>query len=49
MKENFRVEIAEWMSNQSTEVIVRRRSVKKKFLKVSQNSQENTCAEVTFK
>ena len=31
-----------------TEAAVRRRSLKKLFLKISQNSQENTCAEVSF-
>ena len=30
------------------EVVVRRCSVKKVFLKISQNSQENTCARVSF-
>ena len=31
-----------------TEVVSRRCSVKKMFLKISQNSQENTCARVSF-
>ena len=31
-----------------TEAVVRRCSVKKVFLKVSQNSQENSCARVSF-
>ena len=31
-----------------TEAVVRRCSVKKMFLKISQNSQENTCAWVSF-
>ena len=30
------------------EAVVRRCSVKKVFLKISQNSQENTCAKVSF-
>ena len=31
-----------------TEVVVGRCSVNKMFLKILQNSQENTCAEVSF-
>ena len=31
-----------------TEAVVQRCSVKKVFLKISQNSQENTCARVSF-
>ena len=31
-----------------SEAVVQRSSVKKMFLKVSQNSQENTCARVSF-
>ena len=31
-----------------TEVVVRRCSVKQVFLEISQNSQENTCARVSF-
>ena len=31
-----------------TEAAARRRSAKKVFLKISQNSQENTCARVSF-
>ena len=31
-----------------TEAVVRRCSVKKVFLEISQNSQENTCARVPF-
>ena len=31
-----------------TEVVVRRCSVKKVFLQISQNSQENTCARFSF-
>ena len=31
-----------------TETVVRRCSVKKMFLETSQNSQENTCARVSF-
>ena len=30
------------------EAVVQRCSVKKVFLKISQNSQENTCADVSF-
>ena len=33
---------------QIVEAIVQRRSLKKAFLKISQNSQENTCARVSF-
>ena len=32
-----------------TEAAIQRCSVKKVFLKISQNSQENTCARVSFK
>ena len=32
----------------SSEAVVRRCSVKEVFLKISQNSQENTCARVSF-
>ena len=35
-------------SSVSTEAVARRRSLKKVFLNISQNSQENTCARVTF-
>ena len=31
-----------------TEAVVQRRSVKKVFLKILQNSQESTCAKVSF-
>ena len=31
-----------------TNVVVQRCSIKKVFLKVSQNAQENTCAKVSF-
>ena len=31
-----------------TEVVIQRCSVKKLFLEISQNSQENTCARVSF-
>ena len=34
--------------NKAPEAVVRRCSVKKVFLKISQNSQENTCARVFF-
>ena len=33
---------------EKTEAVVRRSSVKKMFLKISQNSQENTCARASF-
>ena len=33
---------------EGTEAVVRRCSAKKVFLKVSQNSQENACARVSF-
>ena len=32
----------------ATEAVVQRCSVKKVFLEISQNSQENTCARVSF-
>ena len=32
----------------NSEAVIRRCSVKKVFLKISQNSQENTCARVSF-
>ena len=38
----------EWDECWSSEAFVRRCSVKKVFLKISQNSQENTCARVSF-
>ena len=34
--------------NQHTEAVARRYSVKKMFLEMSQNSQENTCARISF-
>ena len=34
--------------NKEIEAVVRRCSLKKVFLKISQNSQENTCARVSF-
>ena len=34
--------------SQYTEAVGRRCSVKKMFLKISQNSQENNCAKVSF-
>ena len=34
--------------NDSSEAVARKCSVKKVFLEVSQNSQENTCARVSF-
>ena len=36
------------MKNGFTEAVVRRCSIKKVFLKLSQNSQENACARVSF-
>ena len=33
---------------EKTEAVARRCSVKKMFLEISQNSQENTCARVSF-
>ena len=36
------------MAQELSEVVARRCSVKKLFLKISQNSQENTCARVSF-
>ena len=41
-----------WLSiiyNSNSEAVVRRCSVKEVFLKISQNSQKNTCARVFFK
>ena len=35
-------------SLQGIEAVVQRCSVKKVFLEISQNSQENTCARVSF-
>ena len=35
--------------NNSREAVVRRCSVETVFIKISQNSQENTCARVSFK
>ena len=35
-------------NTRGTEVILRRCSIKKVFLEISQNSQENTCARVSF-
>ena len=53
----FKVKLA-WISDlvntylgekmESTEPVVQRSRLKKVFLKISQNSQENTCARVTF-
>ena len=37
-----------WLSLLLEEVVVQRCSVKKVFLEISQNSQENTCARVFF-
>ena len=34
--------------NEATDAVIRRCSVKKMFLEISQNSQENTCARVSF-
>ena len=34
--------------NQDTEAVARRYSVKKVFLEMSQNSQGNTCARISF-
>ena len=36
------------MSNVGSEAVVHRCSVKKMFLEISQNSQENVCAKVSF-
>ena len=36
------------LSNQATKAVVWRCSAKKVFLKISQNSQENTCASLFF-
>ena len=37
-----------YMKNELSEAVVQRCSVKKVFLEISQNSQENTCARVFF-
>ena len=37
-----------WSEEAIAEAVVQRCSVKKAFLKISQNSQENTCARVSF-
>ena len=39
---------SEWFFYYQTEVLARRCSIKKMFLEISQNSQENTCARVSF-
>ena len=36
------------LENRQTEAVAQRRSVKIVFLEISQNSQENTCARVSF-
>ena len=36
------------LAAQNTEAVVRRCSVKKVFLEILQNSQENTCARISF-
>ena len=36
------------MISSSAEAVVQRCSVKKMFLKISQNSQDNTCVRVSF-
>ena len=41
VKKNFRI-------SQISKAVVQKCSVKKVFLKISQNSQENTCARVSF-
>ena len=42
------VNVEHYMEDVITEAVVQRCSVKKMFLEVSQNSQENTCARVSF-
>ena len=37
-----------WQNFDSVEAVIRRCSVKKVFLEISQNSQENTCARDPF-
>ena len=37
-----------YMLSQQEEAVVQRCSVKEVFLEISQNSQENTCARVSF-
>ena len=45
----FNVQLIYLLSEADTpEVVVRRCSVKKVFLEILQNSQENTCARVSF-
>ena len=38
----------EWLYQKLTEALVQGCSVKKLFLKISENSKENTCARVSF-
>ena len=49
MLRNFYVKITQnYVSIRFLEAVVRRCSVKKVFLEISQNSQENTCARDSF-
>ena len=48
MKRNALLKWVERKRDRQTETVTRRCSVKKLFLKNSQNSQENTCAGVSF-
>ena len=40
--------LTSWMTWLKTEAVLCRCSVEKVFLKISQNSQENTCTRVSF-
>ena len=48
MKFSFRAEFPRLFSVTVSKAGVRRCAIKKVFLKISQNSQENTCARVSF-
>ena len=47
-KYNTNVRLMWQMQSHLTEAVSRRCSIKKVFLEISQNSQENTCARVSF-
>ena len=37
-----------WANVKQTEAVIQRCCVKKVFLEISQNAQENTCAKISF-
>ena len=45
---NIKKKSKTWSEEAIAEAVVQRCSVKKAFLEISQNSQENTCARVSF-